>query len=87
MTTEFERRRREEALRRARRRALLVTAAVAPPALAVAAAFSPLLDVDTVRVAGTARADVARAAAAAAHGHPLATVDTAAVRRDVLALR
>jgi cell division protein FtsQ len=87
--TPFEQRRRDEALRRARRRARIAALAVAPVAVAAGVAFSPLLDVDTVRVSGNARITAAaiRAAAKVGTGTPLATLDTAAVHRRVARLR
>jgi cell division protein FtsQ len=75
--------------RRRRYRRLAVWAAVlAPPALLGAAAYSPLLDVNAVRVSGTHRITTARIVAAAkvAHGVPLVSVDVGAVRRRVAAL-
>jgi cell division protein FtsQ len=83
--TPFEQRRRDEALRRARRRARLAALAVGPVAIIAGAAFSPLLDVDTVTVSGAARvsADDVRAAARVGTGTPLATLDTDAVARRV----
>ena len=89
MTTPFEQRRRAEARRRLRRRALVLAVAVAPPALLAGLAWSPLLDVDRVRVVGAYRvpASGVRKTARIADGAPLVTLDLAGARRRVAALR
>lgn len=81
--TALERRRREVARRRTKRRLVFVGLVLAPPVLAVGAAFSPVLDVDTIRVTGTKRVDVRTVLAIAGveRGQPLVTVDVDAVRR------
>jgi cell division protein FtsQ len=87
VTTSFQQRRLAELRRRTFRRAGIAAAVLALPTLAGAAAFSPLLDVDTVRVSGTKRLTPEEVARAARVGDgPLVTVDTAAVRKRVAAL-
>ena len=73
---------------RRRRIALLVCGAFIVVGLVVLAIGSSLLDVDVVRVEGTASldADAVRDAAAVEEGEPLLRVDTDAVRRRVEAL-
>jgi cell division protein FtsQ len=85
VTTAFERRRREEARRTARRRLKIGGLALAPVLLVAGAVWSPLLDVDTVRVVGNKRIATAviRNVSRVRTGTPLATVDTGAVRRRV----
>lgn len=87
MTT-FVERRRAQLRRHAKKRSLVVGALLAPPVLAAAAAFSPVLDVDTVRVAGNTRAtaSVIRDAAGVDRGTPLATLDLDAIRARVTRL-
>jgi cell division protein FtsQ len=86
--TPFEQRRMDEARRKARKRAGIAALFAAPPALLAAVAFSPLLDVDTVRVTGNKRvaAAVVRNVGEARTGTPMVTVDTSAIRRRVAAL-
>lgn len=87
MTTPFQERRLAELRRRTRRRAGIAAAVLALPSAAGVVAFSPLADVDTVRVSGTKRLSPARVEAAAqVGGGPLVTVDLDDVRRRVVAL-
>jgi len=83
--TTFAERRQADLRRRNRRRALLLTAALAPPVLAVAAAFSPVLDVDNVVVTGNkrARTELVTGASKVERGDPLVTLDVDAVRERV----
>jgi cell division protein FtsQ len=80
--------RRAQQRRRRYRRMAVWVAVLAPPALLGAAAYSPLLDVNAVRVSGTHRIAVSRVLAAARvpPGSPLVSVDLGAVRRRVAAL-
>lgn len=87
MTTEFQRRRLAELRRRAYRRYGVAAALLALPTLAGLAAFSPLLDVDTVKVTGTRRLAPGTIEDAAGIGDgPLVTVDVDEVRERVTAL-
>lgn len=88
MTTAFEQRRRAESRRRVKRRSVVAAIALGPPVLAVAAAWSPLLDVDTIRVVGARRTSPAVVVNAARlhRGDPMLTVDTGAVRGRVARL-
>lgn len=83
--TEFTERRRAELRRRSRRRSVWLAAALTPPLLLVGAAFSPVLDVDEVRVTGNKRAhaDVVRNVARVERGDPLATLDLDGIRERV----
>jgi cell division protein FtsQ len=85
--TAFEQRRLADLRRKNLRRAGIVAAVLALPAVGALAAFSPLLDVDSVEVTGTRRLPAATVASAARVGDgPMVTVDTDEVRRRVTAL-
>ena len=87
MTTTFQQRRLAELRRRTYRRLGIAAAVLALPTVAAGAAFSPLLDVDRVRVTGTKRLTPdAVERAARVGGGPLALVDTDDVRRRLTAL-
>jgi cell division protein FtsQ len=76
--TPFEQRLRERTRARVKRRTVVVAAALAPPVLAVALAWSPVLDVDSVRVVGARRTspEVVRTVSRLHRGDPMVTVDT-----------
>jgi cell division protein FtsQ len=85
MKTPFEQRRRQRVRERLKRRGVVTALVLAPPLLAAGAAWSPLMDVDTVRVVGAHRTspDVVRNVSKVKRGDPLLTVDTDAVRGRV----
>lgn len=86
MTTLAAKQRAKQRQRRWRRTAIL-GAALVPPALLAGLAYSPLCDVDTVRVTGTHRLSVAGVTRVADVGHgPLVSVNVAAVERRLTAL-
>ena len=88
MTTEFQRRRLAELRRKTYRRYGVAAALLALPTVAGLAAFSPFLDVDTVRVSGTRRLTAQQVEQAANVGDgPMVTVDTGEVQKRVAALR
>lgn len=87
MTTPFQQRRLAELRRRNARRYGIAAAVLALPSLAAVAAFSPVLDVDDVRVTGARRLSASRIAEVARVGDgPMVTVDLDGVRRRVAAL-
>ena len=86
MTNAFQRRALAELRRRTYRRLGIAAGVLALPTLAGVAAFSPVLDVDTVRVTGTRRLSADAVERAARVDGPMVAVDADDVRRRVLAL-